>query len=130
MIDTPSEHEPDAAVVEEGERVAALLALSDVEMIQVESTGHPVIPGIVYGWSLQGGDSIEADVYLCLDLAAVQAVLAYLGSVIGPPGDDGLPAIGQNGRLVFSVRYVGSVDDRKAVYDALDVVGALSGEEE
>jgi hypothetical protein len=46
------------------------------------------------------------------------------------PDDDGLPALGQNGSLVYVVHHLGDPTDRSGVYAALDVAGLLAGDED
>jgi hypothetical protein len=48
---------------------------------------------------------------------------------VGPPDGWGLPAVGQNGRLVDAVHHRGGADEA-ALFRTLGVAGALGGEEE
>lgn len=124
-----SADEPTDLVGLEFERVGHLLAGSKIEMELVDSTEEPEVAGALHRWVMRAPGACEADIYLCADFEGAQLVSEHLFATEPSPDDDGLPAVGQNGRLVYVVRNLDTSGSRDAVYDTLDVAGALGGDE-
>lgn len=120
----------DEIVREELTRVEDLLRSSGEVFRRIESDDTPAVPGAAQAWTYRAEGLAETRIYVCPDFESAGQALTALFSEIGEQDGDGLPAVGQNGRLVFVVHHLGGPGDRAAVYRTLGVVGALSGEEE
>lgn len=107
--------------------VHRLLASAGFEFDVMTQDPEPSVDGTTHHWLLRSNGIADVDAYLCFD---AQAAVGDLRSSLEAPDADGLPALGQNGSLVYIVRYTGQSDDRENVYRALGVAGALGGEEE
>ncbi|MEO5678046.1 MAG: hypothetical protein ABIS47_00070 [Acidimicrobiales bacterium] len=116
-------------VMEERGRVRDLLATSGVPFTEEDLPGGEAAPGSAAAWRFRSEGVAEVDVHVCLDHEATRDALQALQERAGPPSDMGLPAVGQNGRLVFVVSHLGG-DDDESTFRTLGVVSAMSGEEE
>ncbi len=117
-------------VLQERERVDALLGLSNLEFTEGQPDISPSELGALASWRFTSVDNhVQADVYILDDAEAIQNALADLLQKY-PADTQGLPAVSNNGGIVFVVQTILDQPDMETKTQAFTVASALAGEEE